>query len=69
MSFVDKIKNKAEELAGKAKEKIGDATGNEDLKRDGQADQADAGLKQTVEHVKDGATDAKDAVKDTFKKN
>lgn len=66
MSFVDKAKNKGEELAGKAKEKIGDTTDNQDLKREGQADQAEAGLKQTGEHVKDGAADAKDAVKDTF---
>ncbi len=36
MSFVDKAKNKGEELAGKAKEKIGDTTDNQDLKREGQ---------------------------------
>lgn len=38
MSFMDKAKNKAEEIAGKAKEKTGDATNNENLKRDGQTD-------------------------------
>ncbi len=69
MSMGDKIKNKAEELLGQGKEKAGDATGNEEMKRDGQADQASAATKQTGEKVKDGAGDAKDAVKDTFKRD
>ena len=53
MSFIDKAKNKAEELAGKAKESIGDATDNHDLKAEGRADQASAGTKQAGENVKD----------------
>ncbi len=53
MSFIDKAKNKAEEVAGKAKEVVGDKTDNDDLKRDGQADQGSAGVKQTGEKVKD----------------
>lgn len=69
MSATDKIKNKVQEVAGKAKEKLGDATGNEEMQREGQADQAEAGVKQTGEKVKDGVGDAKDAVTDTFKKN
>ena len=32
MSGTDKAKNKAEELAGKAKEKVGQATGDKDLR-------------------------------------
>lgn len=35
MSAVDKAKNKAEELAGKAKEKIGQATDDSDLEAEG----------------------------------
>ncbi|WP_370969587.1 CsbD family protein [Amycolatopsis sp. cg9] len=61
MSLGDKISNKAEELGGKAKEAAGDATGNEQLQAEGQADQAKAGLKGAVENVKDAA-------KDLFKK-
>ncbi|MBG6192364.1 uncharacterized protein YjbJ (UPF0337 family) [Arthrobacter sp. CAN_A212] len=53
MSFMDKAKNKAEEIAGKAKEATGDATSNENLKRDGQTDQGSAHTKQAGENVKD----------------
>ena len=69
MSFVDKAKNKLEKTVGKAKEVVGDATGNERLEAEGNAEQGKAGLKQAGEHVKDGAADAKDAVKDTFTKD
>lgn len=62
MSFVDKAKNKAEELAGKAKEAVGDATNNSELEREGQADQAKANGKQAGEHVKDAANDVKDGL-------
>ncbi|RSD19894.1 MULTISPECIES: CsbD family protein [Amycolatopsis] len=61
MSLGDKIGNKAEELGGKAKEAAGNATGDEQLRAEGQADQAKAGLKGAVENVKDAA-------KDLFKK-
>lgn len=69
MSFTDKAKNKLDETLGKAKEVIGEVTGNEKLEAEGRAEQGKAGLKQAGEHVKDGVTDAKDAVKDTFGKN
>lgn len=54
MSFIDKAKNKAQDAVGKAKEKVGDVTNNDDLKRDGQAAQAEAAAKN---------------VKDTFTKD
>lgn len=71
MSFVDMAKNKVEETVGKAKEVIGEKTGNRKLEAEaeGRADQGRAGLKQAGENVKDGASDAKDAVQDAFKKN
>ncbi len=69
MSFVDKAKNKLEETVGKAKEVIGEKTGNEQLEAEGQADQGKAGLKQAGENVKDGVSDAKDTVKGAFKKD
>jgi uncharacterized protein YjbJ (UPF0337 family) len=52
MSIGDKIKNGAEETAGKV-------TGNEELEARGQAEQAGANVKQTGEK-------AKDTVKDVF---
>ena len=61
MSFGDKVKNKAEELMGKGKEKYGDATDDERLQAEGAADQTEAHTKQAGEHVKDAAHDVKDA--------
>ncbi|WP_370949394.1 CsbD family protein [Amycolatopsis sp. cg5] len=49
----DKMENKAEELKGKAKEAVGDATGNEQWQAEGKADQAKGSLKQAGEKVKD----------------
>ncbi len=53
MSGMDKMKDKAEELAGKGKEAVGDATDNRDLQAEGQRDQAKGDLKQAGEKVKD----------------
>ena len=61
MSFADKAKNKAEELAGVAKEKLGDATNNERLQAEGATQQTEARTKQAGEHVKDAGRDVKDA--------
>jgi len=49
----DKAENKAEELKGKAKEAVGDATGNEQWQAEGKAEQAKGSLKQAGEKVKD----------------
>jgi uncharacterized protein YjbJ (UPF0337 family) len=53
MGLDDKIKNAAQEIAGKAKEAIGNATDNEKLVAEGKADQSKANLKQAGEDVKD----------------
>ena len=53
MSGTDKMKNKAEELGGKGKEAVGDATDNRDLQAEGKADQVSGNLKQAGEKVKD----------------
>ncbi|SDN40469.1 CsbD family protein [Geodermatophilus sp. DSM 45219] len=53
MSGIDKMKNKAEELSGRGKENLGEATGDRDLQAEGQADQAKGNLKQAGEKVKD----------------
>ena len=48
MGIGDKAKNKAEELAGKAKEELGKATGNDDLKREGETEQTKAKAKEVA---------------------
>ena len=53
MGTEDKAANKGEGLLGKAKEGLGDATDNKDLKAEGKADQGKADLKQAGEKVKD----------------
>ncbi len=53
MGADDKIKNKAEELAGKGKEQAGRATGDEQLQAEGRVDQDKSDLKQAGEKVKD----------------
>jgi uncharacterized protein YjbJ (UPF0337 family) len=49
----NKIENKAEQLVGKAKKTICDATGNKSLKAKGRSQQAKGSLKQAGEKVKD----------------
>lgn len=53
MGAMDKMKNKAEELMGRGKEKTGEATGNRDLQAEGEKDQASGNIKQAGENVKD----------------
>ena len=58
MGIGDKIQNKAQEVGGKVKEAVGDATDNERLQAEGAADQAGAKAKQAGEAVKDGVSKA-----------
>ena len=53
MGTDDKIDHKVEELGGKAKEKVGQATGDEELEAQGHTDQAKGNLKQAGEKIKD----------------
>ncbi|GAB3999815.1 CsbD family protein [Nocardioides marmoraquaticus] len=53
MGLADKAKNAAEDLAGKAKEVIGDATNNDELKAEGKADQTKSSAKKAGENIKD----------------
>ena len=53
MSATDKFQNATESAMGSAKEKVGGATGNEDLKAEGQVDKTTADAKQAGEKVKD----------------
>lgn len=56
MSLGDKVKNAAEGAVGTAKEKIGDAKGDDQLKAEGQTDQGKAQAKKVGEDVKDAFT-------------
>ena len=53
MSTEDKANNKGEQLKGKVKEGVGQATGNEDLEAERKADQVSGNLKDAGEKVKD----------------
>ena len=53
MGDSDKVGNKIEDLAGKAKEATGRATDNERLEAEGRTDQSKSDLKQAGEKVKD----------------
>ncbi|HZB19808.1 MAG TPA: CsbD family protein [Blastococcus sp.] len=53
MSGTDKLTNKIEEVSGKGKEAVGDATDNRDLQAEGKKEQTKGNLKQAGEKVKD----------------
>jgi uncharacterized protein YjbJ (UPF0337 family) len=53
MGTDDKIGNKTQEVTGKVKEGVGDATDNRKLENEGRADQAKGNIKQAGEKVKD----------------
>ncbi len=53
MSLSDKVNNKIEDATGKAKESVGNATGDDELKNQGKGDQSKSDLKDAGEKVKD----------------
>ncbi|QIK74765.1 CsbD family protein [Nocardioides piscis] len=53
MGLDDKIKNKTEDLSGKAKEHTGKATDDKSLENEGKGDQMSSDIKQAGEKVKD----------------
>ena len=55
--------DRVQDLKGRAKEAAGDLTGNEDLERKGQSDQAKASLKDKVGKVADTVKDKIDDLK------
>jgi len=57
VSGLDKIKNKGQELVGKAKEVVGNKTNDEDLEAEGQADQLESDVKDVGEKLKDKLPD------------
>ncbi|MGC3956081.1 MAG: CsbD family protein [Propionicimonas sp.] len=57
MGIEDKVRNAAEDAAGKVKEGVGKLTDNERLEAEGKVDQARAAVKKTAEDVKDAVED------------
>ncbi|WP_454198272.1 CsbD family protein [Nocardia sp. Marseille-Q1738] len=53
MSTTDKAKNKAEKIAGQAKEKVGTAADDPKKRDEGRTDQVKSDLKDAGEKVKD----------------
>ena len=53
MSAIDKVKNAAQDLIGRAKEAAGKVTDNEELQAEGKADQNRADAKKASENIKD----------------
>jgi len=53
MGIADKVKNAAQDLAGKAKEAQGKATNDDTKRAEGKKDQSKASLKKTGENIKD----------------
>ena len=59
---------KTDDLKGRAKEAAGALTDDDDLKREGQADQAAGGIKEKISDAADWAEDKVDDVKDRIDK-
>lgn len=53
MGVLDKLRNKKDELAGTAKKKAGETSGDQDLKREGATQKGAGDVKQAAEKVKD----------------
>lgn len=68
MGLGDDIKNQTEDLKGKAKEGIGEATDNEQLQSEGKLDQLGSKAKQGLEDVKDKAAETFNDITDKFDK-
>ncbi|MDW3215336.1 MAG: CsbD family protein [Ilumatobacteraceae bacterium] len=58
-----------DKVTGRAKQAAGDLTDNDELEREGEADEAAGKAKDAVDDVKDGVNDAIDNVKDRFDDN
>jgi uncharacterized protein YjbJ (UPF0337 family) len=57
--FGDKVEGKADELSGKVKEGVGDATDNPDLQAEGVGDQAEGKVEQAIGDAKDAWNDVR----------
>jgi uncharacterized protein YjbJ (UPF0337 family) len=64
MGVFDKVKDKAEQLIGEAKEKIGQLTGNESLESAGKRDQLSGEAEETAHDLRDKAAGAVEDTRD-----
>lgn len=64
MSFADKAREKADEVAGKIKQAAGDATDDRDLENEGRDEEIKSKAQQAGEHLKDAADKARDRMTD-----
>ncbi|GAA2098835.1 MULTISPECIES: CsbD family protein [Brevibacterium] len=64
MGIGDDIRNKAQEATGKAKEFIGDKTGDADLQGEGVRDRTESGIRQAADSVREKAGDAADSLRE-----
>ncbi|MGO9153584.1 CsbD family protein [Mycobacterium sp.] len=53
MGITDKVKNAAQDVAGKAKEQAGKVTGDKHTEGEGKKDQTKSSVKKAGENVKD----------------
>jgi uncharacterized protein YjbJ (UPF0337 family) len=67
MGLGDKVRNKADQASGKAKEAVGKITGDTRLEVEGRLQQGRAGLSEGAGKLKDGMSDAAEHIKDAFK--
>ena len=67
MGVFDKAKDKAEQAAGKGKERVGEATDNEDLENAGKRDQVSGEAKEAGHDLRDKAAGAVQDAKEKFR--
>ena len=58
------MSGESDKIIGKAKQAAGDVTGNDDLEREGERDEAAGKIKDGVDDAKDKVNDAVDSIKD-----
>ncbi len=65
----ERIKGKAEDVAGRVERQVGEWTGNEKTQAEGMAKQAEGKVRNAVGKMKDGVRDAADKLRDEKIKN
>lgn len=63
MANKDEMKGKGEELLGKAKKGVGDLTGDENMRAEGEAQELKGKARQSAGHVKEGVKGAADSIR------
>lgn len=58
------MSGETDKIAGRVKQAAGDLTNDEQLKAEGETDEAVGGIKDKIEDVADSARDAVDSIKD-----